>query len=209
MISSPAQYVYLVGVSPFERDGLDACLRRLRISPEHFDAVGSCREALGTRPCHLLVVSLDVRKAGCLQLLSDPEPGVACIPKLALVDHGDIPTAVQAVKAGAVNCLERPVERERLLAEITTLLRNSDQNCQAMKPHLSPMETTVLHLLLEGKTNQETARALHRSPRTIEVHRNHIMRKLGASNMVGLVKIAASRGLLDGQYGGHALPPIC
>ena len=57
------------------------------------------------------------------------------------------------------------------------------------------MEMTVLRLLLEGKSNRDTAQILHRSPRTVESHRKHIMDKLGASNMVELVRITSSMGL--------------
>ena len=61
---------------------------------------------------------------------------------------------------------------------------------------LSEMEAAVLYALLEGKTNREIATVLHRSPRTVEVHRRNIMRKLEASNVVQLVKRAAVLGLL-------------
>jgi DNA-binding NarL/FixJ family response regulator len=59
------------------------------------------------------------------------------------------------------------------------------------------MEKTVRQLILEGKTNSETARILHRSPRTIEVHRSHIMHKLGVSCMVDLIRKASAIGLFD------------
>ncbi len=144
----------------------------------------------------MLVINLDGDTAECLQLLGESETVVSRIPKLAFVDHGDIPTAVQAIRAGATNCLQRPVDSERLFVEIRALLREVRQNDPPLESTLTPMETIVLHLLLEGKTNCDTARTLHRSPRTIEVHRGHIMHKLRVSNMVELVKAAASMGLL-------------
>ena len=96
--------VFFVGMATHERNALGARLRRSGISSQHFCAAGPCREALGTRPCHLLVVNLNGNAVDGLQLLGDPEATVARLPKLALVDHGDIPTAVRAVKAGAINC---------------------------------------------------------------------------------------------------------
>jgi len=62
---------------------------------------------------------------------------------------------------------------------------------------LTRTETKVLHFILDGKSNKEIANELHRSVRTVEVHRSHIMRKLGADNLVELVKRAAAMGLVD------------
>jgi len=197
MTEARGKSVFCVGMSRPEREALDTRLRRSGISFEHFCGAGPCRDALGLRPCHLLVISLDGDTAEGLQLLGDSEPTVARIPKLAVVDHGDIPTAVQAIRKGAANCLERPLDGEQLLAEIVALLREVDQNDHPLESTLTPMETTVLHLILKGKTNHETAQALHRSPRTIEVHRKHIMYKLKVSNMVDLMKKAVSIGFFE------------
>ena len=196
MTDSIETSVFFVGLIP-GREELDARLRRLGISSEHFCAAGPCREALDVKPCRLLVIDLDGRAVDGLQLLGDTEPTVARIGKLALVNHGDIPTAVRAIRHGAANCLEKPVESELLLAEIRTLLSQTDPPQRLAPSDLTKMEMTVLNLILAGKTNCQAAQALHRSPRTVEVHRSHIMRKLGASGMVDLVKITSSLGLPD------------
>jgi len=62
---------------------------------------------------------------------------------------------------------------------------------------LTRTEMKVLHFILDGKSNKEIANELHRSVRTVEVHRSHIMRKLGVDNLVELVKQAAAMGLVD------------
>ena len=62
---------------------------------------------------------------------------------------------------------------------------------------LTRTETKVLRLILDGKSNKEIANLLHRSVRTVEVHRSHIMHKLGVDNLVDLVKRAAAMGLVD------------
>jgi DNA-binding NarL/FixJ family response regulator len=100
------------------------------------------------------------------------------------------------MKAGASDCLEKSVGGRRLLGGVNDLLRQTIEEPYLSQPALTPMEVTVLCLILEGKTNHEAARILHRSPRTVEVHRKHIMHKLGASSVIDLVKIAASMGLL-------------
>jgi DNA-binding NarL/FixJ family response regulator len=62
---------------------------------------------------------------------------------------------------------------------------------------LTKTEMRILHLILEGKNNREIAAELHRSPRTIEVHRSHVMHKMGAGNIVELLRRAADVGLFD------------
>jgi two-component system response regulator FixJ len=116
------------------------------------------------------------------------------VPVLAIVDRGDIPATVQAMRAGATNCLERPVETEPLTSAVSELLDQIDTQSDDSAAPLTRMETTVLQYILHGRTNRQIAEALHRSPRTIEVHRRHIMRKLGASTIVDLVKAAGLKG---------------
>jgi len=113
-----------------------------------------------------------------------------------LVDPGDIRAAVHVMKRGAVDCLERPPQKQRLVGAIDPLIRESVETQRLLESPLTGAEEQVLHLLLAGKTNSQTARALHRSPRTVEVHRAHIMRKLRVSSMVDLVRVAAALGLL-------------
>lgn len=192
--------VFIVGAATQERAGLRARLTRSGISAQYFRSAGPCRRALEARPCRLIVVDLDGDIADGLHLLGDSQPAVSRIPKLALVHHGDIPTAIQAIKAGAVNCLERPLNIQELLGEIKRLSSQADQEDRSSRSVLTRMETSVLHLILEGRTNGETAKALCRSPRTVEVHRKNIMRKLRASSIVDLVKTAFVMGLFEALH---------
>jgi two-component system, LuxR family, response regulator FixJ len=197
MIGSTMTSVFFVAVATPGKAQLDPSLRRAGVSSAYFDVPAACRAALDTTACHLLVISIDGYAAEGLRLLVESGQRRPHIPALALVDHGNIPLAVQTMRAGAVNCLERPVGSAQLLAEISEHLVHAEQPSHHSTQSLTPMEMTVLQCILEGKTNLETARTLHRSPRTIEVHRSHIIRKLGVSSMVDLVKVAAAKGFLQ------------
>ena len=78
---------------------------------------------------------------------------------------------------------------------LNKLLNQIDDRSSNYRASLTSMETTVLQHVLQGRTNRQIGQSLHRSPRTIEVHRSHIMRKLGASTIVDLVRAASARGL--------------
>ena len=192
-----AESVFAITVCGHVQNTLDSISVPCSVSPTYFSTIADCRELIHAEECDLLIVDLDGNAPDALQFLIESKRLHLQMPALALVDHGDIPTAVQAIKAGATDCLEKPVDRARLVTGINDLLGQTAQDLHHLGPTLTPTEETVLRLLLEGKTNHEAARALHRSPRTIEVHRGHIMHKLGVSNMVELMKKAIAMGFLD------------
>ena len=200
MTEAREKTVFFVGPLGSMGKVLSGALASRGIRMHGFRSAEECHKLLSEGNCDLLVVDLDGDASRSLDLLAELEQRCSRTLKLALVDHGDIPTAIQAIKAGATDCLEKPVERERLVRGIDDLLQQTAQDLHHAKSVLTPMETTVLHLILEGKTNHETAQALHRSPRTIEVHRRHIMQKLGVSNMVDLVRTASAMGLFDAPH---------
>lgn len=132
-----------------------------------------------------------------LRLLSQvrqTRPGIAV---LVLIEKGDVATAVAAMKAGATDCLEKPITREALLASAAHVESRTDPAANQPTACLTTREHIVLQHLLEGRTNRYIATVLCRSPRTIEVHRRSIMRKLHASNRASLVRQAHRAGLVD------------
>jgi DNA-binding NarL/FixJ family response regulator len=151
--------------------------------------------------CDLAIIDLGDQTQLGTKLLAELQRARPALPKLALVDGGDIPAAVQAIRAGATDCVEKTTDSERLLVEIKTLLARANSHHHPPQSPLTRAETAVLDLLLEGKTNQQVALALHRSPRTVEVHRSNIMRKLEVSGLVDLAKAAASMGLFRIGHG--------
>lgn len=123
------------------------------------------------------------------------------LPILFLTGHGDIPSAVQAVKAGAVDFLEKPIRGYVLLARVGKALeidterrRSADKTRDLRQRHarLTPREREVMRWITSGLSNKEVARKLELSPRTVEVHRQHVMYKMGADNLVELVAMAAA-----------------
>ncbi len=174
-----------------------AVLQQLGLEVIHFDSAKACLDSLMTRKCHLLISNARRPAAEAVDLLAGARGMTPPVPVVVLVDHGDIQAAVRVMKGGAVDCLERPPQREHLARAVEAALCASDRNRLPLQDSLTPAEKQVLSLVLQGHTTTETARLLHRSARTIEVHRAHIMRKLRVSSMVDLVRIAAALGLLD------------
>ena len=112
---------------------------------------------------------------------------------------GDVTVAVAAMKAGAIEFLEKPYEKKALLAAIDTAFeRLSTQSGDArMKAEaaasiatLTAREKDVLHYLVDGMTNKAIAEALSISPRTVEIHRANLMEKLGAESLSAALRLA-------------------
>lgn len=142
---------------------------------------------------------MDVRMPGMtgieLQRLL-PTKGIF-LPVIVMSGHADIPMAVQAIKAGAIDFLEKPFDGEVFISQVRTcfsalsLVRPSQGEQQAECLHqLTPRENEILNLLVDGKSNKCIAQSLGISPRTVEVHRASVMKKLDASSLADLVRRA-------------------
>jgi FixJ family two-component response regulator len=131
-----------------------------------------------------------------VELLRRARVMVPWSPVLLITGYGDIPTAVEAIKAGADDLIEKPSEKQDFVKRIKSLLPEDGNHRYLGKP-LTPTERKVPGLVIDGKSNKETANLLNRSVRTIEVHRAHVMRKLGADNLIDLLKRAALMGLVS------------
>lgn len=115
-----------------------------------------------------------------------------------MTGHGEVPLAVRALKAGAVDFLEKPFRDGAVLEAVRRALGHNALALQAAASRavagqrigkLTPREHEVLDLLVTGKSNKEIAEALGISPRTIDVHRARVMQKLEARNLPNLVHL--------------------
>jgi FixJ family two-component response regulator len=148
------------------------------------------------------VILLDVRLPGpggfdiLRQLASRRYDG----PVVMMSGHADIPMAVAAIKAGAVDLIAKPFDAETVVEQVRqAILAHARQRVAHADPVaalgpdgaslLTPRERDVLHELVRGASNKEAGRSLGISPRTIEVHRARIMEKLGARNAADLVRV--------------------
>ena len=142
----------------------------------------------------------DVRMPGMdgLTLLRRLRAGGSTMPLMLITGHGDVSMAVTAMKAGAIDFLEKPFEADELLAAIETALRNFPSNnnkaedAESSRQRLQKLtsrEREVLEQLVTGRSNKEIAARLGISPRTVEFHRAHVVEKLDAKGLPELVRI--------------------
>ncbi len=129
------------------------------------------------------------------------------LPVIVMTGHGDVPLAVEAMKAGAIDFLEKPFNDEVLLSAIRTAVNRHAEGARrydeaaavaSKLASLSVRETEVLDGLLAGRPNKTIAYDLSISVRTVEVHRAHLMAKMGAANLSELLRMAFLVRPMDG-----------
>jgi two-component system, LuxR family, response regulator FixJ len=126
------------------------------------------------------------------------------MPVIILTGHGDVPVAVEAMKGGALEFLEKPYEKTALVGAIENAFSALESQtaedrrsleAKARLDQLTPRETEVLECLVAGQTNKGIAQTLSISPRTVEIHRAHMMEKLEADSLSSALRLAFLAGL--------------
>jgi Response regulator len=166
------------------------------------------------RPAEFLS-KYDANQAGCLVLdVRMPEmSGLevqqqlnrsgALIPVILITGHGDIPMAVQAMKDGAFDFLQKPFRDQELLDRINAALKQDAQNRESVDrladlrqraESLTPREREVMGHVVDGKANKVIAIDLGLSERTVEIHRANVMEKMAARSVAHLVKMHLTLG---------------
>ncbi len=208
---SDTPVVYIVDDDEAVRDSVAVLLSSHGYSVESF---GRPKEFLRaakphSRGCALLDVRLpELSGIEVLEKLS--EAGVR-LPVVMITAYGDVPLAVSAMRAGAVDFLEKPYAEEDLLASIAEALarqqkEKSDEGETALVASrvatLTPRELEVLDLLVAGKQNKQIAYDLGISPRTVEIHRARVMEKMAATNLSHLVRMVITARVSGGAHIG-------
>ena len=199
-----APIVYVVDDDATIRETLGSLLRSVGLRMEGFATTGDfLREADMTIPSCLV---LDVRlpDIGGLEFQRHLNDTANPIPVIFITGHGDIPMSVRAIKAGAVEFLTKPFRDQDLLDAIQyaiahdTQRRQQDLRTTSLRSRydsLSPRERQVMALLLSGQPNRQIGEAIGASESTIKAHRLQVMRKMQATSLVELVRMADDLGL--------------
>jgi FixJ family two-component response regulator len=194
--------IFIVDDDRAVRETLSAILRRNGYEVACYAEGGSFLAAARVRSpaCILLDVYLPGRSG--LDILKDLNAEEYPVPILMISGKGDIPMAVEAIKHGALDFIEKPFRANTVSTAVQDAIvawsRPSNKVVSGLptefagcKP-LTKREGEVLAQLVNGASSKEAAAQLGISPRTIEIHRTHIMAKLGAKNIADLVRIVMS-----------------
>ena len=197
MVNNTKPHIFFVDDEPKICELVAGILEELSPKVSCFTCAEDCLKQLDSQRCDLLITDVKMPGMDGIQLLGKIRRIAPWLPVLVITGYSNIPTAVRAVKGGAVDFVEKPLERNKFLQQVKSILQQNSTTDSYLGKPLTGSEMRVLKLIISGKSNRETAHLLHRSIRTIEVHRNHIMHKLAAENIVDLVKRTAMMGLIE------------
>jgi two-component system, LuxR family, response regulator FixJ len=194
---SSIEAVHVVDDDPAIRDSLRVLLESVGFTVRTHD---SAQAFLVSAPELQGCVLTDVRMPGIdgLELQQRLSECGAPLAVIVMTGQGDIPVAVRAMKAGAVDFLEKPFSDQELLDAVRRALEQSQQlreaesattAAAAQLAALTPREREVFDLLVAGRPTKAIAKQLGASPRTIEVHRGRVFEKLRASSLPDLVRL--------------------
>jgi two-component system response regulator FixJ len=198
----PDLAVFVVDDDDAMRDSLDFLLSSAGCAVRTFETAERLLEALSDGNCGCVVS--DVRMPGIdgLELLRRIKAARPGLPVVIITGHGDVPLAVEAMKLGAADFVEKPFDDERLIGVVQAALAGAPRDADpgneigARVASLSPRERQVLDGLVSGLSNKAIARNYDISPRTIEVYRANLMVKMQAGSLSDLVRMAMRAGLL-------------
>jgi len=200
------QCIFFVDDEESVRKVVYRTLCELNVRVELLDSGRRCLESLRNRACDLLITDVKMPAMDGIELLRRAKTIAPWLPVLIVTGFGDIPLAVRAVKMGASDFVEKPLERDRFLAVVQGLLRRSSETDRMLGKTLTRSERNILGHILVGRSSKEIAGLLHRSIRTVELHRQHIMRKMGVSNVVELIHRTHDMGLDQTVLPGNGGP---
>ena len=203
MMKTEQQTVFVVDDDGAVRDSIAELVESLGLQVEGFASAQAFLDIFAPARPGCLVLDVRMAEMSGLVLQERLNALEARIPVIVLTGHGDVPMAVQALKAGAVDFLQKPYREQALLDSINAALSSdavarsssaaADKYDQCLAA-LTEREREVLDQLLAGKSSKEIARAMAISPRTAEAHRHNLLRKFGVGSAKELMCLSASSG---------------
>lgn len=188
--------VFVVDDDEAVRDSLEALLQTRGFEVRTFDSALAFLDAIDANARGCVLTDVRMPEMDGLEL---QRRLAGHLPVVVLSGHGDIPMAVQAMRDGAVDFIEKPysddtilhaVARAAALIEPRARTAAGKAEARARLARLTPREREVLDRLVEGMQNKAIAHALEISPRTVEIHRANVMEKMEAKSLSDLVRMA-------------------
>ena len=196
--------VYVVDDDEAVRESLAVLLEAKSYTVRTFGLAGDFLDAAATLRPGVLIADIRMPGMDGLELQQHLVERAFNFPLIVITGHGDVPLAVRAMKAGAIDFIEKPFAAEAIVASVETARGRIAEGAEAdplaatataRLALLSPREREVLQGLLAGLPNKSIAYDLAISPRTVEIHRARVMDKMGARSLSELIRMSLAAGV--------------
>lgn len=202
----PYNLVHVIDDNEAVRESLQFLLSSVRIEVRTYESAAEFLAKLKASEGGCIVTDVRMPEISGVDLLRQLRERGSTIPVIVITGHGDVQLAVEAMKIGAADFIEKPFDDEVLLASIRSALDRVEQDARRDNERsemsgriatLSQRERDVLDGLIAGKSNKIIAYDLSISPRTVEIYRANVMTKMKAGSLSDLVRMALVAGLLE------------
>lgn len=206
-MSETNQTVYVVEDDEAVRDSLALMLRSAGLNVATYSNANAFLSAWNEDMAGCLV--LDIRMPGMdgMELQKALNDQHSLLPIIFVTGHGDVPMAVEAMKHGAVDFIQKPYREEELLDKIQSALKQDAEQRDSLQrkqdivrrvQSLTPREREIMDRMIAGQANKVIAIELDISQRTVEIHRSRVMHKMGTHSLAHLVRMVLSvKDLID------------
>ncbi len=194
----PEPVIYVVDDDAGMRGALDALLRTVGYRTSVFSRPSDFLAHFSADAPGCLVLDIRMPEMSGLEVQQKLNASGSMLPVIFVTGHGDVPMAVQAMKEGAFEFIQKPFRDQDLLDRINHALRQDAENRSGLARHaeilkllksLTPRERQVMDMVVDGAANKVIALDLMLSERTVEIHRAKVMEKMGARSVAHLVKL--------------------
>jgi FixJ family two-component response regulator len=198
-----ASRVFVVDDDPSVRESLGTLLVAAGHEVETFPSAQEFLAAYDNDQPGCLLLDISMPGMSGLELQARLNERRAILPIIFMTGHGDVPTAVGAMLAGATDFLQKSFRDHELLDKVSRALAKDAANravlgekavIRSRFASLTPREMEVMHLVVEGKANKVIAGDLALSQRTVEIHRGRVMEKMEAASLAHLVRMVLEAG---------------
>jgi FixJ family two-component response regulator len=199
MIEIHESRIFIVDDDKSVRRGISLLLNSAGYSVEVFENIRDLMQAEGINIPGCILLDIFLEKESGLELQDAIKNKFRNIPIIFISGHGDIPMSVQALKKGAINFLQKPVDDKVLLRAVDEAIKNSKvllnlqmemDDCKALIDSLTPRELEILRFVITGKLNKQIASELNIAEHTVKLHRGRITEKLGVKSVPEMIYIA-------------------
>lgn len=201
MSTGDAPLVYVVDDDDAVRDSLKLLLRSVDLPSRTFASAGEFLDSYDGDASSCLVADIRMPGMSGLELQEELLRRKADLPIIFITGHGDVPMAVKAMKAGAMDFIQKPFRDQDLLDRIYRALQQDAERrrssrearkAQQCLEMLTPRETEVMERVVSGQANKVIAQDLGVSQRTVELHRARVMHKMGVRSLAELVRLVGA-----------------
>ena len=189
--------IFVVDDDAAVRHSTEMLIRSMGLRAESFASAAEFLEDFDPQQPGCVILDIRMPEMSGLELQEHLRERDATIPVIFVTGHGDVPMAVKAMKAGAVDFIQKPFRDQELIDRVHAAL-DQDKEQRRQEAHrakiearinaLTSRETEVMGLVVDGKANKEIAFDLGLSPRTVEIHRARVMTKMKAGSLPDLVR---------------------